>query len=67
VPRLLTDDQKLHRFSICENLLQRASNDENLLKNVITGDKTWVYGCDVETKQQFSHWKSTALPNPKKA
>jgi hypothetical protein len=31
VPRLLTDDRKLQRFSFCDNLLQRA-NDENLLK-----------------------------------
>jgi hypothetical protein len=40
VPRLLTDLQ---------NLLQRA-DDENLLKSVITGDETWVYGYDTETK-----------------
>jgi hypothetical protein len=40
VPRLLTD---LH------NLLKRT-NDENLLKSVITGDETWVYGYDAETK-----------------
>jgi hypothetical protein len=38
---------------MCENLLQRA-NDENLLKNVITGGETWVYGYDVETRQQPS-------------
>jgi hypothetical protein len=67
VPRFLTDNRKLRRFSICENLLQRANEDENLLKNVITGDETWVYGYDVETKQQSSHWKSPASPRPKKA
>jgi hypothetical protein len=39
VPRLLTDDQKLQQFSICGNLLQRANDDDNLLKNVITGDE----------------------------
>jgi predicted nucleotidyltransferase len=66
VPRLLNDDGKLQRFSICKNLLQRA-NDESLLKNVITGDETRVYGYDVETKQQSSHWKSLASPRPKKA
>jgi hypothetical protein len=55
VPRLLTDD-----------LLQRANDDENLFKNVITGDETCVYNYDVETKQS-SHWKSPASPCPKKA
>jgi hypothetical protein len=38
------------------DFLQRANDDENLLKNVITGDKTWVYSYDVETKKQSSHW-----------
>jgi hypothetical protein len=37
--RLLTDDQKLQWFSVCENLIQRANDDENLLKNVIIGDE----------------------------
>jgi histone-lysine N-methyltransferase SETMAR len=66
VPRLLTDDRKLQRFSTCKNFLQRE-NDENLLKNVITGDETWVYGYGAETKQQFSHWMSPASPRSKKA
>jgi hypothetical protein len=66
VPRLLTDDRK-RRFSIRENLLQRAIDDEILLKNVINGDATWVYGCHVETKQQSLHWKSPASPRPKTA
>jgi hypothetical protein len=56
VPRLLTDD-----------LLKRANGDENLLKNVINGDETWVYNYDVETKHQSSHWISPASPHPKKA
>jgi hypothetical protein len=34
VPSLLTGDQKVHRFSICKNLLQRGNDDENILKNV---------------------------------
>jgi hypothetical protein len=48
VPTLLTDDQKLQQFYICENLLQKA-NDENLLKNVITGGEMWAYGYDADT------------------
>jgi hypothetical protein len=66
VPRLLTDDWKLQGFSIRENFLQRA-NDENFLKNIITSDETWVYGYDSETKQQSSHWKNPPSPRPKKA
>jgi hypothetical protein len=49
------------------DLLQRANDDENLLKNVITGDERWVYSYDLETRQQSSHCKSPDLPLPKKA
>jgi hypothetical protein len=47
-----TDDRKLQQFSNCQNFLQRENDNKNLLKNVITGDETWVYDYDVETKQQ---------------
>jgi hypothetical protein len=61
VPRLLTDDQ-----NCSENIRQRANYNENIFKNVITGDETWVYGYDIETKQESSPWKSSASPHPKK-
>jgi hypothetical protein len=44
VPRLMTDHQKLQLVSICENLLQKANEDEHCLKNIITGEEMWVYG-----------------------
>ena len=50
VPRLLTDDQKQNRVDVSQELLDRANGDDNVLKNIITGDETWVYGYDVETK-----------------
>jgi histone-lysine N-methyltransferase SETMAR len=43
VPRLLTDDQKQNQVDLSKELLDRA-NDGNFLKNIITGDETWVYG-----------------------
>jgi hypothetical protein len=30
-------------------MLANADGDENFLKNIMTGDKTWVYGYNVET------------------
>jgi hypothetical protein len=38
-----------------------------LLKNIITGDETWIYGFGVETKAQCSQWVSETSPIPKKA
>jgi hypothetical protein len=50
-----------------QELLDRSNSDENVLKNVITGDETWVYGYDVETKVQSSQWVGKSSTRPKKA
>jgi hypothetical protein len=51
VPRLLSDDQKALRVSVCRELKQQARDDPNFVSNIITSDETWVYGYDHETKQ----------------
>jgi hypothetical protein len=65
VPRLLMDDQKQNRVDVSKELLDRAN--DNFLKNIITGDETWVYGYNVETKVQSSQWVSKTSPRPKKS
>jgi hypothetical protein len=55
---LLTDEQKQIRDDVNQDLLNGANEDDNLLRNIITGDETWVYGYDVETKAQSSQWVS---------
>ena len=67
VPRLLTDDQKENHVEISQELLASANGNENFLKKIITGDETWVYGYDVETKMQSSQWMGKGSPRPKKA
>jgi len=70
VPRLLADDQKENRVEISQELLANANGNENFLKKIITGDETSVYGYDVETKMQSSHWigkGSPRHPPPKKS
>jgi len=67
VPRLLTDDQKENRIEISQELLANANGNGNFLKNIITGDETWVYGCDVATKMQSSQWMGRGSPPPKEA
>jgi len=54
VPCQLTDAQKENHVTVSQELFDRSNADENFLKNVITGDETWVYGYDVETKVQLS-------------
>ena len=49
VPHLLTNEQKDNWVNISQDMLANADGDENFLKNIMTGDKTWVYGYNVET------------------
>ncbi|BFZ13051.1 hypothetical protein BsWGS_16090 [Bradybaena similaris] len=67
VPKLLSADQKDNRVSAAADLIDCVENNENFLKTVITGDESWVYGYDPETKVQSSQWKTANSPRPKKA
>jgi hypothetical protein len=67
VPRILTADQKQQRVNVCEELRQIASNVAAFSSRVITGDESWIYGDDPETKEQSSQWKSPNSLIPKKA
>jgi len=66
VPRLLTDDQREQRQTIAGDMLERSCEDVQFLNKIVTGDGSWVYGYDPETKQQSSQWKGPSSPRPKK-
>jgi len=63
VPKEFIEEQKQRRVTICQDLLERQ---DDILGRVITGDETWVYQCDPETKQQSEQWKTANSPRPKK-
>ena len=67
VPKLLLDDQEVRRMQVCEDTLQNIENDPKLLTKVITGDETWVFEYDPETKRQSKQWLSPGSSSPKKA
>ena len=62
VPKKLAEEQKQRRVTICQDLLERQ---DDILGRVITGDETWVYQYDPETKRQISQWKTANSPRPK--
>jgi hypothetical protein len=67
VSRILTTDQKQQYVNVCEELRQIASSDATFLSRVITGDESWSYCYDPETKQQSSQWKGPNSLRSKKA
>ncbi|GFW89759.1 HTH_48 domain-containing protein [Trichonephila clavipes] len=58
VPRLLNENQQFQQLATSSDLFQSASDDLEFMKLIITGDESWVYGYDLETKQQSSQWNS---------
>ena len=67
VSKLLNFKQKQRRMEVAQESLNEVNDDAELLKRIITGDETWVYGYDVETKSQSSQWRHSGSPRPKKA
>ena len=63
VPKELTEKQKQRRVTICQDLLEMQ---DDILGRVITGDETWVYQYDPETKWQNAQWKTANSPTTKK-
>ena len=53
----MNNDQKDHQVQVCTELQNAVRHDPNFLSRVITGDESWLYNYDPETKQQFSQWK----------
>jgi len=52
VPRNLTEQQWDARVSVCAQLLEEVEADPQLMERVITGDESWFFQYDPETKRQ---------------
>ena len=50
VPKLLNFEQRECRIDIAQGMLTTFSDYTVLLKKVITGDASWVYGYDIKNK-----------------
>lgn len=51
VPKILSEDQKQRRVDFCKGMLEQIRDDPDILGQIITGDETWVYQYDPETKR----------------
>lgn len=66
VPHQLTEDQQIARVAHCRDIIQTAENDPDFLDSIITGDETWCFKYDPDTKRQSEQWKSKGEPKPQK-
>jgi hypothetical protein len=66
VPRVLTQDKRDDRMSICGDLIDSADKDETFLNRIITGDEKLYFLYDPQLKLQSATWKLTSSPRKKK-
>ena len=67
VPRMLTPQIQLQRVQICRELLAKFDEDgEDFLRQIVTGDESWVHHYDPESKQQSKEYRHKTSPSPKK-
>ena len=52
VPHTLRSDQKSMRINHSRDIVAAAENNPNFLKSIVTGDETWCFQYDPETKRQ---------------
>ena len=60
VPRILTHDQRQRRLHISSDLLRKVE----MFDRVITGDETWCFQYNPETKRKSMQWKTQNSPRP---
>ena len=56
--KLQNFEQKQRRMDIAQEILMTVNDKPEYLKKIITGDESWVYSYDIETKAQSSQWKA---------
>jgi hypothetical protein len=50
VPKLLMMEQKQLRVEVSQDILDSKNCDPGFMNTIITGDESWVYGDNPETK-----------------
>ena len=53
-------------MGIAQEILTNFNDNPDLLKEIITGDESWMYDYNFETKAQLCQWKRPEESRPKK-
>ena len=68
VPRQLSDDHRRAWQMICQEHLDRHVREgDAFLHRTVTGDESWVYHYDPESKRKSIQWKNPSFPANKKS
>jgi len=62
VPRQLTTDQMECPMMVAGDLFEKSTQDPTFLTKIVTGDESWVFAYDPETKMQSAEWHTSSSP-----
>ena len=65
VAKVLSEDQKQNQVKFYEDMLEKIKDDSNILRQIITGDETWVFQYDPETKDKACSGRLQNHPDPR--
>ncbi|GFU69709.1 uncharacterized protein TNCV_1220971 [Trichonephila clavipes] len=62
MPRMLSEEQKVNRKTVCQDVLYDLNEDSDFSDNVVTGDETWVFEYDPENNhpQRFRNIRTNS-------
>ena len=65
VPHLLTDDQKQSRVRLALQVIEKYDEcDPRRLEEIVTGDETWIYHFQPDSKAKNKIWVSSEGDRP---
>ena len=65
VPHLLTDEQKQSRVRLASQVIEKYDKcDPRRLEEIVTGDKTWIYHFQPDSKAKNKVWVSSEGDRP---
>ena len=68
VPHSMTPEQREDRVTSCQDIIVMTDVGyvDKTFNKIITGDETWCFACDPETKRQRYEWVGETSPRLKK-
>jgi histone-lysine N-methyltransferase SETMAR len=65
VPHLLTDEQKQSRVRLASQVIEKYDKcDPHRLEEIVTGDETWIYHFQLDSKTKNKVWVSSEGDRP---
>ena len=66
VPHTLKPHEKDLGIQHSRDIIKESKKNRNFLYSIVTGDETWCFQYELETKRQSSKWQPQEEPKPKK-